>query len=187
MKTLILLIGGTAGVGKTTIGKAVSEKYGIAHRIGTGFIREIVRNRIGKESKPVLFTYTFRSDDPVKTIRSQAKILRKDILSVIKRAEKEGTSIIIEGNHLLPELFYGVKGTVLVILKVSNSKKHIRMLKGKTHAKRVIDNCDVTNITEIQDYLIKTSERKNVHLIENESISKTTAQIVEILLKMNHA
>ncbi len=174
MKPIILLIGGTAGVGKTTIGKSVSEKCNIAHRMGTGFIREIVRNRIKKDENSALFTYTFRSDDPVKTIRSQAKILRKDILGVIARAKKEGTSIIIEGNHLLPEIYSGIKGTKLILLKVSAKKKHVRMLNGKTHAKRKIGEKDIRNIRKIQDYLIKTGEKKKVLIIENDSIPKTT-------------
>lgn len=183
MKPVILFIGGTAGVGKTTIGKSVSEKYNIAHRMGTGFIREIVRNRIKKDENPALFTYTFRSNNPVKTIHSQAKILRKDILGIIARAKKEGTSIIIEGNHLLPELYSGISGTKLILLKVSAKKKHIQMLNGKTHAKRKIGEKDIQNIRKIQEYLIKTGEKKKVVIIENESIPKTTNLIGKYLTK----
>ena len=47
-RATIILIGGASGTGKSTISKELSERLNIIHRIGTGFIREIVRQFIDK-------------------------------------------------------------------------------------------------------------------------------------------
>ncbi len=41
--TTIILIGGTAGAGKTTIARAVANRLGGAHHVATGFLRETLR------------------------------------------------------------------------------------------------------------------------------------------------
>ena len=47
----VILIGGSTGVGKTTLSKKLSELYDFEHRIGTGFIREVLRSVIPVEEK----------------------------------------------------------------------------------------------------------------------------------------
>ena len=43
MTKKIILIGGVAGTGKTSIARKICNDYNIDHRLGTGFIREIVK------------------------------------------------------------------------------------------------------------------------------------------------
>ena len=44
----IILIGGTAGTGKSTIARAIATKANINHVIGTGFIREILKKELNE-------------------------------------------------------------------------------------------------------------------------------------------
>lgn len=98
----IILIGGTSGTGKTTLARKLCSSLDIDHRLGSGFIREIVKTH---SSYSHLNTFTFRSDDPVKSLVAQAITLQPFVLACIERARNEGTSLIIEGTHLIPDLY----------------------------------------------------------------------------------
>lgn len=48
-KNKIILIGGAAGVGKSTLSKKLMTKEKIVHKIGTGFVREMAKSFIQKK------------------------------------------------------------------------------------------------------------------------------------------
>jgi cytidylate kinase len=43
MEPVILCLGGTAGVGKSTVARAVTTRLGVAHHLATGYLRETLR------------------------------------------------------------------------------------------------------------------------------------------------
>lgn len=102
----IILIGSSAGVGKTTLARQLCHELGINHRLSTGFIREILRDQISPEQCPLLFEYTFKASKPVDTLVRQAEILERPLRVCIERARYEGTSLILEGNLSLPKTSY---------------------------------------------------------------------------------
>ena len=56
MNQKIILVGGTSGVGKSSLSIQMCKEFDIPHKISTGFIREIVRNITGNKK---LGFYTF--------------------------------------------------------------------------------------------------------------------------------
>lgn len=52
---LVILIGGAAGTGKTSLAKKLCAELNIAHRLGSGFIREIAKV-LFLQSKMRIFT-----------------------------------------------------------------------------------------------------------------------------------
>jgi len=149
----IILIGGTAGTGKTTLASELSWRLGLDHRIGTGFIREIVKSQHRKEHCLELHGFTFRSEQPVANIVAQAERLRPAIIACIERARREGTSLLVEGTHLLPSLYHDVTTDLFVVLAAPELEEHKRRLHGPSHLHRQTTDADFTNVRLIVQYL----------------------------------
>jgi 2-phosphoglycerate kinase len=149
----IILIGGTAGTGKTTLASELSWRLGLDHRIGTGFIREIVKSQHRKEDCLELHGFTFRSQQPVANIAAQAQRLRPAIIACIERARREGTSLLVEGTHLLPSLYHDVMVDLFVVLAAPELEEHKKRLRGPSHLHRQTTDADFANVRLIDQYL----------------------------------
>ena len=178
----IILIGGTAGTGKTTLAREICNELKLSHRLGTGFIREILRSYLDRDKFKELFTYTFRPDsqnDLINNFELQSKIICKAINDVIKRAHNEGTSIVIEGNHLLPKFIDMKYVTDFYILSIPNELIKKR-LSGNTHSKRKITKQDFSNVLELQSYILDVANKENISILIN---NKLHGSVVEVCNK----
>jgi 2-phosphoglycerate kinase len=158
----IILIGGTAGTGKTTLASELSWRLGLDHRIGTGFIREIVKSQHSKEDCLELHGFTFRSEQPVANILAQAERLKAAIIACIERARREGTSLLVEGTHLLPSLYHDVIVNLFVVLAAPQLEEHKRRLHGPSHLHRRTTDADFTNVRLIDMYLSREAARWDI-------------------------
>jgi 2-phosphoglycerate kinase len=149
----IILIGGTAGTGKTTLASELSWRLGLDHRIGTGFIREIVKSQHRQEDCLELHGFTFRSEQPVANIVAQGQRLRPAIVACIDRARREGTSLLVEGTHLLPGLYHDVPVDLFAVLAAPDLEEHKRRLRGPSHLHRRTTEADLANVRLIDQYL----------------------------------
>jgi 2-phosphoglycerate kinase len=155
----IILIGGTAGTGKTTLASELSWRLGLDHRIGTGFIREIVKSQHRKEDCLELHGFTFRSQQPVANIIAQAQRLRPAVLACIERARREGTSLLVEGTHLLPSLYHDAEVDLFAVLAAPEPNEHRRRLHGPSHLHRQTSESDFANVRLIDEYLGSEASR----------------------------
>jgi 2-phosphoglycerate kinase len=149
----IVLIGGSSGAGKTTLAGKLKADLGLDHFIGTGFIRAIVQSETTPEDDPELFSMTFQSPDPVAHIVLQARRLHRAVASCIDRARREGTSIVIEGTHLIPELYHDAAVDLYFVLRAPDAIAHAEWVRGDTHSHRTVDEGDLANIRLIDEYL----------------------------------
>ena len=114
---LVILIGGATGVGKSTIATQLAARLGIVRFVATDAIREVMRSMFSPELMPTLHTSSFEADaalrepptrlaDPlIVGFREQTAAVAVGINALIERAALEGTSIIIEGAHVVPGFF----------------------------------------------------------------------------------
>lgn len=153
MRKSLFLIGGTPGTGKTSLSRALCHRLEIDHRISTGFIREVVRDQTSREQFPDLFRSTFRAPDPVSTLLAQAKILERPVRRCIERARQEGTSLIIEGAHVLPSIYNTTPCHSFVILAAPPAPEHTERLLGTTHLCREVTAADVAGARTIDAFL----------------------------------
>jgi len=158
---LILLIGGTAGCGKTSLANHILARLDLDHRLGTGFIRAILQSQTDSAAEPTLFRRSYESDDPVGNVRAQSVRLFPAVRACIDRARAEGTSLVIEGTHLLPELYYDM-GTSFMILEHPEPVEHRQRLLGPRHKRRAIRPEDLGRIREIGDYFLSEAHRLGV-------------------------
>ena len=149
----LILIGGTAGVGKTTLARRLCHKFGIDHRLSTGFIREVLRDQNTPDKCPLLYEYTFKAKEPVNTLVIQAELLERPLRACIERARQEGTSLILEGNHLIPKLYHDTCCALYAIVAAPDLEEHRRRMIGNTHAQRSVNPDDLARARIIDQYL----------------------------------
>jgi 2-phosphoglycerate kinase len=118
-RPLILLIGGAAGVGKSTIATEVGHRFGIVRSQSTDMLREVMRMMTPERLSPVLHASSYNAwkvqpgvtpDTPMSPELMLAGFLHQtELLSVaceaiINRAMHEKVSLIMEGVHIHPNL-----------------------------------------------------------------------------------
>src|SRR5207245_2949169 len=111
---LVILIGGATGVGKSTIATQLAARLGIVRLVATDAIREVMRAMFTEELMPTLYTSSFNADEALREpppraadkvivgFREQTAAVTAGINALIRRAAEEGTSVIIEGAHVVP-------------------------------------------------------------------------------------
>lgn len=158
----IILIGGASGCGKTTLAHQLCNALEIDHRLSTGFLRAILRDQKSPQACPALFKSTFRAADPVNVLVGQAQMLARYVQVCIQRAVEEGTSLIIEGNHLIPALYNDTACDLYFIMAAPPPQEHYRRLTGKTHTRRHLSQADLGRARTIAAYLQSEADAFNI-------------------------
>jgi 2-phosphoglycerate kinase len=134
----LVLISGSPGTGKSTFAMSVALDQGILKCISTDTVRATMRSFVAPDISPALhrssFAQAFEGDDPVRSWRETCSVLSHSVEGLIDDAMKRGTSIVVEGVHVVPhndliqkwEQAGGV--AVGVLLQIRNEEKHKRQL-----------------------------------------------------------
>lgn len=199
---VVVLIGGATGVGTSTLAADVARRLNIQSVIGTDSIREVLRRAISPDLLPLLHksSYEITSKDirvPVdeeETVlfgfRQQTAQVAVGVEAIVDRGLKEGTNLVIEGVHLVPEIIldryrdHPNVCTLVVYLSdddVHRSRFYIRALGTamRRPAEEYISH--FREIRQIHDYIVQSARRAGVQLVENVAIENTSDAAVEIV------
>jgi len=203
-KPLIILIGGTTGVGKSTIATEIAHRLGITRIISTDSIREVMRAIFSTELMPALYNSSFdawknlrvplpESSDPIIIgFREQAAAVATGVNALIQRSITEGTNVIIEGVHLTPGFIdlslYEKKAMVIsLVIAVDDEDLHrshfyIRELEteGFRPFKRYRANFD--NIRKIGKFIENLANGAGVRIISSTNLDQSIADVLEEIL-----
>ena len=187
----IILIGGVAGTGKTTLSNLLLQELNIDHKIGLGWIRETLCTVLKKEEYPELFGYSFQTAD-MNNIKSyyvfnQTMYHKQAIEACINRANREGTSLIIEGVNLVP----GIIDTKYVsnyfwLKMLPDINVHKNLLTGETHKNRRINQDDLLAIRKIGEFIERDCINHGVDLVEFDTQEKRLEYIISKIKKANN-
>jgi 2-phosphoglycerate kinase len=166
----IFLVGGAPGSGKSTLAARLSDRLVVDHRIGTGFIRAVVQSETDVHKDPGLFSMTFQAADPVAHMETQARRLHAAVMACIERARRDGTSLVVEGSHLIPSLYCRAPVDLFLVLGAPAPADHLSRLMGPTHANRRISEPDLSKIRELDDYYRREAERWDVPVMVYEDL-----------------
>jgi 2-phosphoglycerate kinase len=201
---LVLLIGGATGVGKSTIATQLAARLGIVRVVATDAIREVMRALFSRELMPTLYTSSFDADSALREpptrgtdkvvvgFREQTAAVTVGLDALIDRARLEGTSIIIEGAHVVPGFFdlESRKDQILavpLIITVDDDDVH------RSHfAARSIDvgarpsarySAGFENIRRVQRYIKSQALSHGVPVIRNYNLDQALAAVIDLVVQ----
>jgi len=193
-RPLIVLIGGTTGVGKSTLATQVAHRLGITRVTSTDIVRQVMRAFFAPGLMPEI---QYSSFDAAQAVRvplaewtdadetgfvEQARSIAVGVDAIIDRAITEGQRIIIEGVHIVPGFLDTsrwhqavVLQVVLVIDDAERHRSHFYVREWETDGIRPLRRyiAAFPKIRKVQEYVVAQAEKRDVPVLENTSIDQT--------------
>jgi 2-phosphoglycerate kinase len=198
---LLVLIGGVTGVGKSTVATQLAGRLGITRVIATDQLRQVVRAFFSHDFMPAVHHSSFDvaaalrtyGDDESGTVAGflrQAHDLAPGIEALVQRALSEGTPIVLEGVHLLPEIPDPTLRKQAIAVRVLLTAQDERAHRAHFHARgantprgqdRYLEAFH--RIRALQDYLIERAEAEGVPIIDEAGVEAALARVTEVVLE----
>jgi 2-phosphoglycerate kinase len=201
---LVILIGGATGVGKSTIATQLAARLGIVRIVASDLIREVMRSMFSPELMPTLHTSSFEADaalrepptraaDPlIVGFREQTAAVAVGITALIERAALEGTSIVIEGAHVVPgfydlDAFAGRILAVPFVIAVDDEERHRTHFMAREDAvqarpaQRYAKGFE--NIRRLQRYIKTQALSHGTPVIPNYGFDQSIAAVIDLVME----
>lgn len=186
-KPIIILIGGYAGTGKSTLAKKLTQYLQYINIIPTGVIRAISKTYTNKITNPELFYHTFdlhkitkNRDLIINLFLDQCAVVNKGVTELIEFVETEKQHYIIEGNHIIPKNKYtSIEAIIIeVYLQVEDPSLHIEMLVGPTH-QRNINSKQYETGRVLHDYIAESATTESKYIFNFEDSLLETLAVID--------
>lgn len=197
-RPVLILLGGTTGVGKTSLALEVAHRLGIGRVLSTDSIRQVMRIVLSKELAPALHASSYdawkelppesRGDDPaIEGFRAQAATVSVGVRASMDRAVAENASLVLDGVSIVPGLIdlkaYEGKADVffLVVAALDEEAFATRFTSRGSRAAgrpphRYLENLD--SILRVQDHFLELADRYNVPIVDNVSLDRSVLFII---------
>jgi 2-phosphoglycerate kinase len=197
---LIVLIGGTTGVGKSTIASEVAHRLGITRTSSTDSIREVMRGIFSADLMPAIYESAFNAwrglrvpvpegaNPVIVGFREQTAVVTSGVKSLISRAETEGTSMVIEGIHLVPGYLdhreFSRARVVQLVIGVDDERSHLshfQIREAQTQGSRPVDRYieGFEDIRVLGRYIEDLAREHGIPVIYSHQLDKTVAEVLE--------
>ncbi|MDZ4169780.1 MAG: 2-phosphoglycerate kinase [Coriobacteriia bacterium] len=202
-RPLIVLIGGTTGVGKSTIATEVAHRLGITRITSTDSIRQVMRGIFSKDLMPAIHDSAFsawqglrvpvpQGADPVIVgFREQTAAVTSGVKAIIERAVLEGTSMVIEGIHLVPGYLdlgqFSAARVVHIVIGVDDEQSHLShfyIREVQTEGTRPLERyrTGFKSIRTLGVYIEEMAREHDVPLIYSHQLDRTVADVLECVV-----
>jgi 2-phosphoglycerate kinase len=197
-KPMILLLGGAAGAGKTSLGHEVAHRLGIQRVVSTDAIRQVMRIMLSPALVPAIHVSSYNAhqvvaeratgDDPVvDAFRVQATTVSVGARAMMDRAVAENRSMILEGVSVVPglidlERYRGLAHVIfLLVASLDEDAFSTRFAARAKNAvgrppHRYIENLD--SILRIQEYLLELAEEEGIPIVDNSLFDASVVSII---------
>jgi 2-phosphoglycerate kinase len=201
---LVILIGGATGVGKSTIATQIATRLGIVRVIPSDAVREVMRGLFSRELMPTLYTSSFDADSALQEapargaervilgFREQTAAVAVGLRALMERAAVEGTSVIIEGAHVVPG-FLDVAAfadrvlAVPLVVTVENEELHRGhfVARSADSAARPMGRYtqNFGNIRKVQKYIKSQALSHDWPVVANYGLDQTIAAIIDLVVE----
>ena len=187
-RPLVVLLGGVAGTGKSTVATDLANGLGIVRTQSTDMLREVMRVLIPDRVSPQLHTSSF---DNAKTavpvyadnadlnllygFRRQSELVEVACQAVLQRAVNERVSLVLEGVHIRPSLMSRLPESDAVVVPVMlcvldkriliSHIKGRRIHSGKRRAARYLEK--IEEIWKLQSALLSEADSADMQILNN--------------------
>jgi len=197
-KPVFVLLGGTTGVGKTSIALEVALRLGIRRVLSTDSIRQVMRLMLSKELAPALHTSSFDAHSAVgldgvgvsrvfEGFLQQTAIVSVGVRAMLDRAVEEHTSLVLDGVSIVPGQLdlqsYASKAHVIPLLIGRLDEEaflgHFRE-RGTEAPRRGMKRYqqNFQSILEIQNHLLELADEHDVPIIDNRSVERSVPLVI---------
>ena len=184
-RPLIVMIGGAAGVGKSTLATMLAHRLGITRVIATDVIRQVLRAFFTHEAMPVVHHSAFEVD--LDGFAEQAELVGTGIEAIVERAGAERTPIVVEGVHAVPGAvppqLRAASIAVDALIVVDDEERHRGhfALRGAARpAERYLARFE--EIRALQDHLAARAREEGVTVIDNVGADETLRLLMGLVL-----
>lgn len=200
---LIVLIGGTTGVGKSTIATEVAHRLGITRVVGTDSIREVMRGIFSRELMPAIYESSWdawralrvpvpHGASPVIVgFREQAAVVATGMKSLIERSVLEGVSLVLEGIHVAPGYIepsqFQDASVVQVLITVDDEEEHrshFYIREVQTEGTRPFERylASFPNIRALGHYVEELAIEHGIPVVRASQLDRTVAEVLELIV-----
>ena len=202
---IVVFIGGTTGVGKSTVATKIAARLGITRVIATDAVREVMRNIFTLSLLPSVHFSSFEAEralrvpvpdghDPALVgFRQQAEAVSEAIRGLVDRACREGTGVIVEGVHALPGLFRDSRdewetdaSVAEAVIVAPDREAHMAQFYSRASegqgrdADRYLDH--FANIRKIQRYIRRLAGTHGVAEVQSQSLDDTIQDVLDLIV-----
>lgn len=199
---IVVLIGGATGVGKSTIATQLATRLGIVRVVATDAVREVMRAVFSPELMPSLHASSFEAGESLREppsrdavivgFREQTAAVAVGVNALLDRAAMEGTSLIIEGAHIVPgfldpDAWADRVLAVPVILTVEEEDAHRSHFAARAadHAGRSADRYvrQFESIRRVQRYIKSQALSHGVPIVPNYNFDRSLAAVIDLVME----
>lgn len=184
-RPLIVLIGGAAGVGKSTVASQLAGRLGITRVIATDVIRQVLRSFFTAEAMPTVHHSAFEVD--LDGFSEQAELVGTAVTAIVERACGERTPIVVEGVHAAPSAFDSALlercvavEALLVVEDEELHRGHFSLRGAARPAERY--HARFAEIRRLQDHLAARALAEGVTVVSNENADATLGLLMDLVL-----
>lgn len=199
-RPLIILIGGTTGVGKSTIATEIAHRLGITRIVSTDSIREVMRGIFSKDLMPAIYESSFNAwrglrvpvphgaNPVIVGFREQTAVVATGVKSLIERSVVEGVSLVLEGVHLVPGYIEasGFRNAAVVPLVITVDdedahRSHFYIREVQTDGTRPFEKyrANFVNIRLLGHYIEDLAREHGIHVVHSHQLDRTIAETLE--------
>jgi 2-phosphoglycerate kinase len=185
-RPLVVLLGGTTGVGKSTIATMLAARLGVNRVIATDVIRQVLRAFFTHDAMPSVHYSAFEAGG-IPGYRDQAERVGTGIAAIVERAANEAKPVVVEGVHVLPGGVHPrmrercvLVEALVVVGDPELHRAHFSLRPGSRPAERYLAGFE--EIRRLQDHLWQRALSEGVAVIDNESLDGALARLMGLVL-----
>lgn len=199
-KPLVVLIGGTTGVGKSTIATEVAHRLGITRIVSTDSIREVMRGIFTKDLMPAIYESAFNAwrglrvpvphgaNPVIVGFREQTAVVTTAVKALIDRSVLEGDSLVLEGVHLVPGYIEASQfrnaRVVQLVISVDDEdahRSHFYIREVQTDGMRPFERyrANFGSIRLLGHYVEDMAREHGIPVIVSHQLDATIADVIE--------
>ena len=185
-RPLVVLIGGTTGVGKSTLATMLAARLGITRVIATDVVRQVLRAFFTHEAMPAVHHSAFEAGG-VEGYREQAGQVATGIAAIMQRAAEEAKPMVIEGVHVVPGMLGSelrsrcvVAEALVVVSDADLHRGHFTHRRASRPPERYLQSFE--DIRRLQRHLVGCAGEGGVALIENQNVDDSLGRLMQLVL-----